>query len=171
MQPQRATGDRTRCQRHGLVVNNDGACSLCVADRHPSARGRLVRVTLLMAVVAAAVVMAIRWQLGRFHTDAQSVQDQASAALPEGRVRLARSIATQVTVDPHETVAVDHLEGAEDHHLGKPLLQPRTLLGVAPPAPPRASVDPEPQAPEDPRDFELPSHGPSAGQAVRPGEP
>lgn len=29
---------------------------------------------------------------------------------------------------------------------------------TAPPAPPRAEVDPEPRAPDDPRDFELPSH-------------
>ena len=150
-----------RCQRHGLVVNNDGACPHCLAEKHPASRGRVVRVTLLIAIAAAAVVMAVRWQLGRFRTEAKSEPDDRSAVLPDGRVRLARSVPTTTAVAPYDTIAVDHLETAEDSHLGKPLLQPRTL-GLALPPPPRASVDPEPQAPEDPRDFDLPAQ-PSSG--------
>jgi len=161
MQRQRATRNRMRCQRHGLVVTNDGACPTALAEKHPASRGRVVRVTLLIAIAAAAVVLAVHWQLGRFRSEAESEPNDRSAGLPDGRVSLARSVPTTAAVAAHDTIAVDHLETAEDSHLGKPLLQPRTL-GLAPPAPPRASVDLEPQAPEDPRDFNLPAQ-PSSG--------
>jgi nucleoid-associated protein YgaU len=44
---------------------------------------------------------------------------------------------------------------AEDRYLGEPAVVPR-VQGACPPEPARASVDSEPEAPDDPRDFELP---------------
>jgi len=156
MQQQRPTHVRTRCKRHGLVVNNDGACRLCKAGRPPAGWGRVAMATVLVATSVGAVVIAVYWRLGRFRADAEPVQDDRSIATRDDPVRLTFSVAPTATVATPEPVAVEHVETVEDGLLGRPILQPRALRSAAP-APPRASVDPEPLPPEDPRDFDLPS--------------
>jgi hypothetical protein len=47
------------------------------------------------------------------------------------------------------------LAGAEENGPGTLPLQPSETVAASP-EPPRASVDPEPEAADDPRDFELP---------------
>ena len=78
----------------------DGACPLCVAENHPAPRGRVVRATLLVAMAAAAVVMAVHWHLGWMRTEAESGQDNRTAVVPNGRVRFARSVTNTSAVSP-----------------------------------------------------------------------
>jgi hypothetical protein len=61
-----------------------------------------------------------------------------------------------VLAPPSEAPPPDVEAGAEDLHVGEALM-PTGTLAIAPPSPPRVSVDLEPDPADDPRDFELPA--------------
>jgi hypothetical protein len=73
-------------------------------------------------------------------TAAATTDDEAQAVFPD--------------TDPARAARQNQVTNVEDEHLERVVLQPGTLR-TAPPRPPRASVDPEPAVPDDPRDFEL----------------
>lgn len=157
--------ERKRCERHGLVVNDDGACPLCVA--RADGRGRVVKLALVV-LIAAAVAIRVWWHPAQPDLGSVSPADEVGVVVPEGPVKLdfapaagservgtadgvglAQARAAPAQPQPTEPT------NAEDLFLGKAVLPPPTTRS-APPSPARASVDPEPQVPDDPRDFDLP---------------
>ena len=162
MQEQRKTPERKRCERHGLVANSNGACPLCEADIRSAKHRRVVKATVLAAVIAVVAAVLVRWQFAKPGPSGELPEESASMAVPAGPAGLEvtrhRPLPATGTGSVQAVPLQDRggsLTPTEDSHLNEIPLQPKTPRS-APPPPPRASVDPEPRPPDDPRDFELP---------------
>jgi hypothetical protein len=173
MQPPRLTDDRPRCAWHGLVVNNDGACALCAVDDRSAGRSHWREVILVVASVgaAAAVVAVLLWPIPPQPNPAATTLDGVPIADVSGSDRPVHAPPIRTKEPPAAAGAMAPPEGllrapvsAEDRRLGEPPLQ-LPAARAAPAAPPRASVDPEPQPPDDPRDFDVSLRG---GANTRP---
>ena len=156
---------KMRCARHGLVATSNGACPSCEARAH--SRARMVKVSLLVALALAAVIPLWR-HFTRLDCGSATVESPSHLASPEeDRVRLeiggeapggspsTRGPSHGTTHGVGQDSVPDEPHGEEDRYLNRPIMRPLSRR-FAPPSPPRASVDPEPRVPDDPRDFDLP---------------
>lgn len=119
---------------------------------------RVVRITALLLGLAATFSV-VWWGLRREESAAaapgaigsESAEDKGVRLAPDvdrGRSKIvAASIALAKAAEP------ENRNTAEDRNLGQAIVRPKDNA-AAPPAPPRASVDPESEAPDDPGDFE-----------------
>ncbi len=164
MATQLGYGEKPRCQRHGLSVGHNGACPLCSASSRSATRGRVVSVVAVGVLAASAIAVAVGGHVAQSPSSAATTQASAASAGPKRRagldfsrglrVPVARGV---VDVEPRGAsplIPEREQSDLEDRHLGHAVVQPATAP-VAPPTPPRAPVDPEPEALDDPHDFEL----------------
>jgi hypothetical protein len=156
MHEQRPKNKRTRCKRHGLVMNNDGACPLCVRPKNSTRR--FAKSLTIGTLLAVTVAISVGWRSAK---SSDSDRAAADSSTTDFTVRLARTpsmaAADETSTGSASAAIVENAigPGAEENGPGTLPLQPSETV-VASPEPPRASVDPEPEAADDPRDFELP---------------
>jgi hypothetical protein len=151
-----STPQLRRRKPQGLVVHSDGARRFGRRERD---RG-MARVAALLMVLAG-ILGGLCWWVFREPPSAGVGDVVSTASVTEGPVRLAPEVMVPPSPPTGEpmpslkTVEPPPPAGVEDLHLGEGIAQPEGA-SVAPPSPPRASVDPEPVSADDPNDFELP---------------
>jgi hypothetical protein len=129
---------------------------------HADGRARVWRL-LLIGAASVALGAVATWRLLRPTTAPIPPAAEAAAGPGAGDEPTAPILRTPTAREPRAPRPTPGSEGAvaatanlEDARLHEPILQPKTAT-APPPRPPRASVDPEPQAPDDPHDFDLPA--------------
>jgi hypothetical protein len=153
---------RPRNGRPAPAVLRSGAPADGVVAARP---GRRAHALILVAVFAALAALAVSLAWRRLRAPAAAGRGTATSLAEQGgddepfepsprtsppRLRLRSPPSGGSEDEPSAATS------AEDAHLRELPLQPCTAA-APPPAPPRTPVDPEPRAPDDPHDFDLPA--------------
>ena len=151
----------SRCERHGLVVFNDGACLLCNAEQQSRRRHHFGALTLVSLAALGAFIMFLARSPanGRFRADVPNQAEDSTTHTTNrwldfwgASARNTRTTTPVASASP-SAASFDEVR-AEDRALSAPVPAARSSI-LAPPAPPRAPVDPEPAQSENPADFDL----------------